>query len=213
MLRRASLSLFAGLLVVASANAATVQLEMVTSGNNWQLFAHDSLGDNGGIASYNIPFLNISTLTNEGPYYQANTTDFQPAGFSELRLPATDNDPVGKTAFASQKLVPTPTTHVVYGFGQVAGSLPGAFFGASKQVNYGAPLLLASGTWAGTGAAPDVDYNPDGVLSINVFQQSGQTATAAATVEPFAVIPEPATLSLFGLAMVGCFGLIRRRSA
>src|SRR5262245_60702988 len=93
------------ILTASAAPAATVSLDMVSSNGSWQLYADSSLGDNAGIASFNIPLLNIATLTNEAPWYQANSNDFQPAGFSALRNPATDGDPVGKTLGASQQII------------------------------------------------------------------------------------------------------------
>jgi hypothetical protein len=215
MIRKVLFSLLAGLLLAVNANAGTVTLTMDAAGGTWSLRGSSSAGDNAGIASYNIPLLGIATLTNEGPFYQLNATDFQPAGFSELRVPGTDNDAVAKTVFAGQKTIPSPTSHIVYGFGQTGGSLPGAFVAAAPSKNastpYGANLLLASGTYSG--AAPTVDFN-SASLSISLFNSNAGTQTSAANVVPGGpIIPEPATLTLLGFAMVGGFGFIRRRSA
>jgi hypothetical protein len=207
MLRRIFLAL-ALVAITSSVNAATVSLFMNASGGNWQLFADDT-SDNGGIVSANIPLLNISTLTNEMPFYQLNATNFQPAGFSNLRLPATDGDTVGKTLFGSEQLVPTATPNLVYGFGQAAGTLSNPVSAApNKNLSYAAHLLIGSGTYA-QGQVPAVDFNAAN-LSIVVFSASTGTAVSAATVQPGAV-PEPATLAMLGLAMVGGIGAARRR--
>jgi len=209
MFRKALFLGLAALFMVASANAATISLTTTTSGNTFQVFADDTVGDNGGIASYNIPMKNVNTLTNESPFMQLNS-GFNPEGFSELRNPATDADPVGKTLGASQKLVPTATPAVVYGFGQTGGNLPNQpGFGSSRQLAYAAHLLLGSGTWAGTGALPVPDFAAAN-MSIVVFQTNGQSSPVVnATVAPASNVPEPAALSLLGLAMVGGFGLRR----
>jgi hypothetical protein len=214
MIRKAFFAGLAALVLVASANAATVSLFTTTSGNTWQLYAESSAGDNGGIASYNIPMLNIATMTNESPFIQLSSANFQPAGFTELRNPATDSDPAGKTLGASQKLVPTATPNVVYGFGQTGGTVPGGpGLGATRNIDYAAHLLLGSGTWSGTGTAPVPDFAAAN-MSIVVFGQSGATAVTSASVVPGQpIVPEPATVTLLGLAMVGGFGLVRRRAA
>jgi hypothetical protein len=178
-------SAFAAVVLVANAGAAVVTLNMTrdTSGpGTWQLFAEASSGDNGGIASFNIPLLDIATLTNETPFYTLNTTNFRPAGFSELRVPATDNNAVDKTVFASQQLIPNPTPNIVYGFGQTAGSWPASSYVAAapnKRPSWDADLLLASGTYA-TGAEPRVNIDATN-LSVLVFDNATGTEVIAAT--------------------------------
>jgi hypothetical protein len=181
MLRRTLLTAFAAVVLVANANAATVTLTMMkdTAGaGTWELRARSTAGDNGGLASFNIPLLDIATLTNESPFYQLNATNFQPAGFSELRVPATDNNAVDKTVFASQRLIPTPTPNIQYGFGQTAGEWPANSYVAaapSRRPQWQDNLLLASGTYA-TGTNPRV--NIDAVnLSLLVFDDGTGTET------------------------------------
>jgi hypothetical protein len=184
MLRRTLLTALAALVLVANANAATVTLHMMkdTAGaGTWQLLAEATDGDNGGIASFNVPLLDIATLTNESPFYQLNATNFQPAGFSELRVPATDANTVNKEVFASQRLVPTPTPNLQFGYGQTAGEWPASAFVAaapSRNPIWQDRLLLASGTYA-QGTDPRVNGTA-AALSILVFDNTtGPEAVAA----------------------------------
>jgi hypothetical protein len=187
MLRRTLLTAFAAVVLVANANAATVTLQMMKDTNGpgtYELRARSSAGDNGGLASFNIPLLDILTLTNESPFYTLNATNFQPGGFSELRVPATDNNTTVKEVFASQRLVPTPTPNLEYGFGQTAGDWAASEYVAaapSRRPAWQDNLLLASGTYA-TGADPRPDMAAT-ALSILVFDDATGPEAIAATVE------------------------------
>jgi len=75
-------------------------------------------------------------------------------------------------------------------------------------------ILLAEGNYSGT--APTVDLQTAGGTALNFFtSQSGSGAASAAAIaatNPFGpIIPEPATLTLVGLAVVGFGGLVGRR--
>jgi hypothetical protein len=200
------MTLVAASLVAFTANAATVSLSMITDGaGNWELYADDSL-DNGGIASYNIPLLDVLTVDHISPWAQLHTPDFQPIGFSELR---TADD--ATTIFGSQKLLPTPTPNIVYGFGQVGGDLnPIQDVGPTSfdQLVYGASVLLATGTYSLNPGDPRVDFDSDN-LSVTVFRDQG-AASPVDFADVVPGIPEPATLVLAGLAMIGVVGLRRR---
>ncbi len=86
-------------------------------------------------------------------------------------------------------------------------------------------VLLGEGLY--TGAAPTIDITTafaSGGTGFNSwiaagFPNAGSFTTAVGTTQalsnlnPFVTIPEPATLTLVGLAMVGVSGLVRRRRA
>jgi hypothetical protein len=115
------------------------------------------------------------------PFYALNQTNFRPGGFSELRVPSTDNNAVNKEVFGSQQLIPDPTPNLQFGFGQTAGDWPANSFVAAapnKRPQWDASLLLATGTYA-TGTDPRVNLE-DLALSALVFDNTtGPEAVAA----------------------------------
>ena len=203
-------------LVVAGASrtqAATVTFDLVVDENGpgtFNLYASTGL-DNFGIAAYGVP-LNGGILTiNHMSPRAIDGNDGQPVGFTFLRSNDNDFNPVR----ASQDTI-NPTPHLVRGFGQTAGDLnsaPGVVgpLFATEQLIYGAPLLLATGTW--DGVIPGYNFSsPD--LGSNVFTAAtGIAVTPADIVTLVSVVPEPGTIVL---AVVGGLGLLvasRRRLA
>ncbi len=211
MLRKILFFAVALLVPVANANAGTVTLFMTpnSGAGTWQLHASSSLGDNSGIASFNVPLQNVLTSNNVSPFAQVVTVpdNFNTAGFSELRtsLPA-----VG----ASQKLVPTPTPNLIYGYGQEDSSFGEkgitGIAGASSQIDWDAVLLLAEGTYDPLTQTPAVNFQAPG-LSILTFNNNSSAQVSAAAIVDGGAIPEPSTMALLGLAMVGAIGFLRRR--
>ncbi len=205
-----------------TADAATVTYKLVVNDNGtgavtpnaFAVYASDSLGDNFGLASFGVDLSGTSTVSNQSP--RQNYTDGESvitAGFTLLRSSNTNNsDPAG-----SQDTITPQNAVIVYGFGQTSGNLstltPSGFSNTAPatRVSYtGAPLLLATGTYAD---ASLLGFTPSSVTTFaNVFNTSNGTTTVAASVATQVVtnvvVPEPTTL---GLLAAGSVGLLARR--
>jgi len=197
--------------MVASAQAATVSYKLVVNqgDHTFNLFASDSIGDNYGISLFGVPLTGgITSITNVSPYGQfaVGGLGSGPIGFSEIRSASNVN-----TVTGAQSVVPTPTPYLVRGFGQTSGSLTAggvSIFGSSAQTSYGAPLLLATGTYAGT--LPGFNTSSPDLLA-QVFTAATGSAIAFASVNTQVVVPEPGTLALAGLGLLGLCLVARKR--
>jgi hypothetical protein len=193
-------------LVGSTARAALVTYSVqLNPGNTFDVYASVSQGDNAGLAAFGVPLGGgITSIDNKAPYGQfgSGTAGSGAIGFTEVR--SLDGDTL---LSGSQLTVPTPTPLLVYGLGQTAGSLSSVanfgIFGNQEQLTYGAPLLLASGTYSGV--APFIIAN--GNLGANVFLNNLGAAVVAANV----VVPEPSSIVLAGLGAVAL--LVARRRA
>ncbi|MEX2172349.1 MAG: PEP-CTERM sorting domain-containing protein [Pirellulales bacterium] len=209
---------FFALLVVAglatSASAATVTLTLQNfADQTYTVTAESSAGDNGGIRSYVFGLDGYATLIHQAPrvgFALDSGSNEGPAGFTSLR---SANNPVDKTIRAGQDLL---TPHLITGFGQTDSSFaqqdlqPGSFGNPQTQLDWGVPLLLASGTWV---ANAEPSFLSTVVAGVNVIDPSSPSGSSPAEVRfvTIPVIPEPSTFALAGLALVGFIGYARRR--
>jgi len=241
MIRKIFFAGLAALLLATSANAGTIVGIAVNPGTTagggststrsglgtFHLFGLDET--NLGISSYNITMGPAVTASNNRSPVTSITDgngDTFAAGFNLLRTAS--NAPQMQ---ASEPL-PGSSPYIVQGFGQTAGDFasqasskgvqPGSVVGPTTSAGWGTYLtsggdaasgkkwvFLGEGTWNTslpfTGASMFV---PAAVLTAFGDANNGSIPTTTTII----LIPEPATLSLLGLAMVGCFGFIRRRS-
>ncbi len=212
-------------LLAGSASAAIVTLDLVADPGGtgtWGVYASVSLGDNEGLAIFDLDVVGSGGLTvdssvNESPKgtAQIDFSQFFPYGFSELRSDGT----AGLGVSAGQPTIyqgandPQKDSLVLQGVGQTAGSYtPVPPLGhAGPAASWGAPVLLASGTYSGLGTlSASAGAASWGVLaSGSAWSGPGNVELAQEVIGDQEIIPEPATmLILLGGVLAG---LIRRR--
>jgi len=217
MLRKVFFAASAVLAMASVGSAATITytLDLSTPGT-FQLKAATSNGDNGGLALFSVPLTgNVLTVDNRAPNV-INSANFAPAGFGQIRSGDITSATANPTIAGAQDVVNGPAANRVYGIGQetssyvLKGITPAFTPDATSDVAWTNPIVLAVGTYTGT-----LGFNTQSVdLVGNAWSAVGSgTAPAATVVTQVISVPEPATVTLLGLAIVGGLGVIRRRAA
>jgi hypothetical protein len=161
----------------------------------FDLYASASLGDNAGIAFFNVDLVNILTATQQSPKGLDDSL-FITRGFD---LGGGDLTGDGALWAGQNTASGDAPDNLVYGIGQTAGSF--GTLGTPRGVPWDAPVLIGSGTYS-------MDTNPEFGAEVvgNVFTAEGGVDAEAADV---VLIPEPVTLSI--LALGGLVMLRRKR--
>jgi hypothetical protein len=166
--------------IAGFAKASTVTLSVTASGGTWDLYASDSTGDNAGIAVFGIDVDGLGGVTITGDENDA-PTDGIATGFSNLEQD--NNGTPGQEIAASQNVVyaasfnATKNARVLVGIGQTAGSAE------AGAITWAAPVLLADGTYTGSGSITALAHPGDTIQTLNgTTSWTGPGNTTVATV-------------------------------
>jgi len=205
--------------VVAQATP-TVTLTATYSGTTWKVYATDSQGDNGGLASFQVSFGGgagpqvLSSAMKAASHYDAGLGKI--AGFgSSFSSPGTVSGGVvtdiinGQATAYGDANDAAKDTLVLKGVGQVAGTRYDSDYDATDNptafMTWNTPFLIAQGTFSGSGL-----LNPiSAVGNVLASNWTGPgNAMAANFVFGTGFAPEPATMALL---VIGGLSMLRRR--
>ena len=212
--------------------SAVFQLKVNTQEQTFQILADAATETNDGLYRFSVNLLGADSIFNVSPKSDFSPETGTPVGFSAIR--SQDN---ASPIRGSQRLG-IPEAELVRGFGQEAGSLPGAGNGTGEvQAEYGAPLLIAEGTFsdlAALGFSDQIDSRNLGPVYASFVNELGVERYGAAHTQIYhdgqlvysngdnqsfypwlfdqRLVPEPSSLTLVWLAM-GFVSLFRRNDA
>lgn len=205
------------LLVVGQAvQAATVTYTLIPDlAGNFRVTAKVGGGDNGGLSGYGFDLVgNVTALNHTTPTSLAAQKGAQigPSGFGLARGAGT-----GANAFAAGfQDITAANSPLLYNIGIAAGSYTSQGVTtlvpptAPSRSEWDAEFEIATGTY--TGSFESINFNPTGPnATANVFTALNASTVLGVT-PTFVKIPEPATLAIAGLGLVGLF-VIRRKAA
>jgi hypothetical protein len=200
----------------------------------WHLYAVDDVDGSFGIAQVKAQMVGATHISNRNTqtlYDTASDVGFK-AGLTLLRS-ASGNVPGGANPITASMELPGTQPATVGGLGITAGNYADAIadeIGFSGTVNgqWGnyatstagvvqatghtrAPLFIAEGAYAGQ-VSVDLAQSFIAYWTNAGFTTSSQAAGTSGLNPGDPFIPEPATVSLLGLALLGGFGYVRRRS-
>jgi hypothetical protein len=215
------LSLLAAAVVlsgVSAANAATVTftLDLTAGPGQFTLYGETSAGDNAGLAAYNVALTNIATVNhNSLRNAAAESSDGSlagPVGFTLFRSADDTTPALGNVLIQGSQDTIAPTPFIIYGLGQAPGDLASRNIitaGSKEGDPWAARMVIATGTWD-PAQLPAFDTAAAVLTSANLFNDNaGLAVTAAANVVTNVIIPEPGTLAMAGMSLIGL--AVRRR--
>lgn len=222
------MALVLSLCTAAAANAAivTFTLDLTTAGQ-FELRAKASDGDNAGIATYGVVLTPASGVTVTALDHKsaragaAESSDGSLSGSMGFTVVRSADGPANLGIRGGQNTI-DPTPFLIYGYGQTPGSFatvqngPATPLGSNEGNNWLAEPVIASGTYTGGASAggPALTFDLQTVdLLALTFNDAGSTAVAPATLVTRIIIPEPATVAIAGMGLIGLVGFARRRKA
>lgn len=207
------------LLSISAANAATVTylLNLDTAGpGTFEVAARVSEGDNFGLASYGMELggsiLTLDNKATQGAVLGAAGFGSDPLGFSAFR--SADN--ALSLPLSGVQDITNPNAVLLRGFGQTAGSAQaqaealGRTFQGAESGTWEVPAILASGTYTVGGTLPSILETAN--LGATVFSAATGIESATADVV-IGAIPEPTTIAMAGMGLIGMIGVARRRKS